>query len=190
MKFAQALTNLEESKRMTREKWNGGFIYLTTESLLNHSQFKDETKNFLFDSPDSDHHSSIIKIQSHIDKKNDDNTISIGWTPTQEDMFADDWSVVTRLKYSNPACGDSLETGDIKVGDLVIFNHNHGVVSGEVVAIVSDYAKINISLNLREEPFVDGFFNGDVIKINDCQNLILKPLSEIQLLKTRDHRTR
>lgn len=190
MKFAQALTYLEQSNRITREKWNGGFIYLTTASILNRSQFKDETRNFLFDSPDSDHDTSIITIQSHIDKKNEDDTITIGWMPTQEDMFAEDWNVLSWLKFDTPACGDSFEMGDIKIGDLVIFNHNHGVVSGEVVDIVSDYAKINTSLNLWEEPFVDGFFNGDVIKINNNQNIIVKSISEIKLLKTRDHRTR
>ena len=95
MKYGAVITSLESGLRCARKGWNGKgmFIYLTSGSITPVSALKEETKNRLFGDkiPDG---IIAVNINSHIDMKTADGSITVGWVPSQVDQLADDWEVI------------------------------------------------------------------------------------------------
>ena len=95
--FSWALMRLKEGAKVQRKGWNGKgmFLYLTKGSNVPFDNLKQETKGYLKDSavcqPKYD---GAVHINSHIDMKTADGSITIGWAPSQVDMLAEDWEVV------------------------------------------------------------------------------------------------
>ena len=95
MKYGCVITALESGLKCARKGWNGKgmFIYLTTGTIISTTNLKEETKKHLFgDKLLVD--GSTVKINSHIDMKTADGSITVGWIPSQVDQLADDWEVV------------------------------------------------------------------------------------------------
>ena len=94
MKYGCVITALESGLKCARKGWNGKgmFIYLTSGSVIQTINLKEETKKHLFG--DKDFLTSYVKINAHIDMKTADGSITVGWVPSQVDQLADDWEVV------------------------------------------------------------------------------------------------
>ena len=93
--FAWALERLKEGKQLTRISWNfNQRIFLITGRTVDYNTFYSWKNNACqaFDPPQD------VVIRDHIDMKMVDGTYLTGWTPSQDDLFADDWVIVER-KY-------------------------------------------------------------------------------------------
>lgn len=73
--------------KATRSEWNGGYIYMQKGSMIS----TDNVRNRHMASENNI--SEYITIRPHIDKVNIDGTITVGWSPSQDDMFEDDWKL-------------------------------------------------------------------------------------------------
>ena len=93
--FEWALMNLKNGAKVQRKGWNGKgmFIYLTTETEVSAANLRSDTAQNLFGN-DLVEGNTIVKINSHIDMKTADGSITIGWLASQVDMLAEDWRVV------------------------------------------------------------------------------------------------
>lgn len=95
LNFGDALNILKVGGKVARKGWNGKgmFIYLTTGSEVPAVNMKPETAKHLFGESliECD---TTVKINSHIDMKCADGSITIGWNASQVDMSAEDWEVV------------------------------------------------------------------------------------------------
>jgi hypothetical protein len=96
MNFGKAIENLKSGNKVARKGWNGKgmFIYLTTSTIVPVVNLKKETANYLFGEQllECD---VTVNINSHIDMKTVDGSIDIGWNPSQVDMLAEDWEVIS-----------------------------------------------------------------------------------------------
>lgn len=92
--FEWALMHIKNGAKLQRKGWNGKhmFIYLTTKSEVPAVNMKPETANHLFGDRIIDCETTV-KINSHIDMKTADGSITIGWNPSQVDMMANDWQI-------------------------------------------------------------------------------------------------
>ena len=88
LNFGLALEALKLGKKVTRPGWNGKnmYLYLQEGSTIN------QVRNNHLDSIIAEKGS--VTINAHIDMKCADGTISVGWRPTNLDMFADDWQII------------------------------------------------------------------------------------------------
>lgn len=95
MNFGEALENLKQGKKAARKGWNGKgqFVYMTTGSIVPVTGLKSETAHHLFGDRllECD---TTVTINSHLDLKTAQDTITIGWAPSQTDMLSEDWEVV------------------------------------------------------------------------------------------------
>lgn len=93
--FEWALMHLKNSAKVQRKGWNGKgmFIYQTTGTEVPAVNMRPDTAQHLFGDRliEGD---ATVKINSHIDMKTADGSITIGWAPSQVDMLAEDWQVV------------------------------------------------------------------------------------------------
>ena len=89
MNFGQAIEALKEGKKVCRSGWNGKgmFIYLQEGSEVNGTLMRNEAIKAYYGD-------KMVKINPHIDMKAADNSLTIGWSPTQVDMLAEDWEIV------------------------------------------------------------------------------------------------
>ena len=96
MRFEEALRNLRLGKRVARRNWNGKeqYVYMTKGSTSLYTNLKKETYNHytLDDKRDINH--DDVTIRPHLDLKNAQDEIIIGWAPSQTDLLADDWYIV------------------------------------------------------------------------------------------------
>lgn len=93
MTFGQALDALKAGQKASRRNWNGKgqYIYMTKGSNIPCCHLKADTRKMLdglFDNDDT------VAIMPHIDLKNAQNQLTIGWAPTQTDMLSNDWYIV------------------------------------------------------------------------------------------------
>ena len=95
LSFEEALICLKDGSKVAREGWNGKgmYIYMTSGSVVQFDELKPETQENLRTLL-NDGGADCVEISSHIDMKAADNTITIGWVPSQADMFAEDWHIV------------------------------------------------------------------------------------------------
>ncbi len=93
--FGLVLIGLKEGKKFARKCWRGKdmFIYLTTTSIVPVVCMKPETANHLFGGQMLEGDATVT-MNSHMDMKTADGSITIGWTPSQVEMFAEDWMEV------------------------------------------------------------------------------------------------
>ena len=94
MDFGKALEALKAGNKVCRAGWNGKwmFIYMQSGSIVPVVNMKKEVTKHLFGDRllECD---ETIEIKPHIDMKAADGTVTVGWNPSQVDMFAEDWQV-------------------------------------------------------------------------------------------------
>lgn len=86
MKFYEVLKSVMEGNKAYRKGWNGKnmFIYLERGSVIPKSKVNNDTLRFsLIDKE--------VTINPHIDLKNSKGELQVGWSPSQEDLLAEDW---------------------------------------------------------------------------------------------------
>jgi hypothetical protein len=90
MTFSEVLTRLKEEPgvKFARKGWNGKniFIYLQPGSTIPKGCARNKALQ-AYDLSMEDE----IKINAHVDLKNNDGSIIVGWFPTQTDMLKEDW---------------------------------------------------------------------------------------------------
>lgn len=93
--FEWALMFLKNGSRIARKGWKGKgmFLYLTTGSNIKSENMKPETRYNLYGDPDNIINETI-KINSHIDMRTANGSITIGWNPSQVDMMTNDWEII------------------------------------------------------------------------------------------------
>ena len=86
LNFSEALQALEEGKIVTRECWTTEFIY-----LVPGSEFPVNRPPLLgiYDE------GVTVKYHKHIDMRQA-NGVCVYWTPTQVDIFADDYQIIAK----------------------------------------------------------------------------------------------
>ena len=86
MNFSEALVEIKNGKRVSREGWNGKgmFVFLVPGSI-----FKVNRAPLLGIYPEG----TEIKYHAHVDMKTADNQV-VPWLVSQTDLLADDWGVV------------------------------------------------------------------------------------------------
>ena len=104
MNFSEALEYLKQGHKLARSSWNpkGTFIkgnetyiYLVNGTRVNYENLRNEIAEHLQAHSDKNA-GKRATINSHIDLKQADDSIAIGWTPSQADMLSDDWEVIYR----------------------------------------------------------------------------------------------
>jgi len=96
MNFGEALKNLLNGKKVARKGWNGKdqFVYYTDCSRINLDELRNEARAHLRNYYKIDRSTDQVFINGHLDLKNAQDQIVVGWTPTQTDMLANDWYIV------------------------------------------------------------------------------------------------
>ncbi|MDE9494515.1 DUF2829 domain-containing protein [Xenorhabdus bovienii] len=88
MNFGEALEAVKSGKRIARTGWNGKGQFVIKAGGYKVSEPR----------PDSDYSKAGIKgnfeIAPHLDLKNAQDIMQPGWSPSQGDLFAEDWIVV------------------------------------------------------------------------------------------------
>jgi len=86
MKFYEVLKSVMEGNKAYRKGWNGKnmFIYLESGSVIPKSKINNDTLRFSLTDKE-------VTINPHIDLKNNKGELQVGWSPSQEDLLADDW---------------------------------------------------------------------------------------------------
>lgn len=86
MNFSEALVEIKNGKKVSREGWNGKgmFVFLVPGSV-----FKVSRAPLLGIYPEG----TEIKYHAHVDMKTADNQV-VPWLVSQTDLLADDWGVV------------------------------------------------------------------------------------------------
>jgi len=95
MNFGEAIELAKQGKRVYRENWNGKgqFVYFQPGSFVRVRDLKCKAIHdwavaaFLYGDE------GVIKINGHLDMKNTQNELIIGWAATQTDMLSEDWEV-------------------------------------------------------------------------------------------------
>lgn len=88
LNFSDALYKLKSGKKVARKGWNGKdmYIYLVQPSRVAKQSLRNEAATAC-----SSITTELIDICGHIDMKTADNSIVVGWSPSQTDMLAADW---------------------------------------------------------------------------------------------------
>lgn len=75
-----------EGNKAYRKGWddNSSFIYLESGSVIPKSKINNDTLRFSLTDKE-------VTINPHIDLKNSKGELQVGWSPSQEDLLADDW---------------------------------------------------------------------------------------------------
>lgn len=100
MNFGQAIEALKGGLKVARKGWNGKgmFIYLVKGRLVQYDEFRNEAleavKLAYKLEGNIDNNPSARIVNSHIDMKTADGSLTIGWAPSQLDMLAEDWHTV------------------------------------------------------------------------------------------------
>lgn len=96
MNFSQALEELKLGKKVARKGWGkGAFIYLVESKEVNIENLQGEAAKH-FEAHKDSNRGKRVTISSHIDMKTADGSLLVGWTPSEDDMLADDWEIVFR----------------------------------------------------------------------------------------------
>lgn len=96
MTFGQALEAIKAGHRVARTGWNGKgmFIFMVTGSELTVGTLRAESPyRQLATAMDMDDDDTFT-IRPHIDMRGADGAMTVGWAPSQVDMFATDWLIV------------------------------------------------------------------------------------------------
>lgn len=93
MNFGQALESLKLGSKLARQGWNGKgmFIYLVQGTEVSVPNLRNEAWKHV--GVNKATYDKVI-VNSHIDMKTADGSITVGWAPSQSDMMAEDWVIV------------------------------------------------------------------------------------------------
>jgi hypothetical protein len=100
MNFGEALQLLKDGSFLQRKGWNGKgmFIYLVSGRTVKHEDFRNEASEAIklaYKLEDNiENIPSDRIVNGHIDMKNAWGGITVGWSPSQEDILADDWQTI------------------------------------------------------------------------------------------------
>jgi hypothetical protein len=85
--FSVALRHVKQGMKIYREAWNGQgqFVYIQSASMLEKGMARNEVLAEYLEAVGK------AKINAHLDMKNAQGEIIIGWAATQTDMLAEDW---------------------------------------------------------------------------------------------------
>jgi hypothetical protein len=91
MNFGQALENLKQGKKITRQGWNGKnmFLWLKPATTIKSEWCKDPLLKDL-----CDNNGGEIEALGTICMKTADNKILTGWLASQTDMLSEDWMII------------------------------------------------------------------------------------------------
>lgn len=89
MDFSKALISLKEGDKLTRISWDNKFIWLKPKATIKADWCKDSMLLELCHKNGGE-----IEATATISIYNK-GVITTGWTPSQEDMFAEDWIIFT-----------------------------------------------------------------------------------------------
>ncbi len=86
MNFSEALAQLKNGKRLGRIGWNGVgmFVYMVPGSIFTVN--REPLVSILGEG-------SQVRFRPHLDMKMADGSVMV-WTPSQADIFAEDWVLV------------------------------------------------------------------------------------------------
>jgi len=91
MNFGHALIALNEGHKVARQGWyDSGMWVVKVEGSTFASDFKYRPGTAY-----AKHVSLPAVIKPHLDMRCADGAMLCGWVPSQDEMFSDDWSVVT-----------------------------------------------------------------------------------------------
>ena len=96
MDFGMAIVALKRGECVARKGWNGKGMFLTLQpgSVVDGNNMRnDGAKDFYKDAQ--------CTIAPHIDMKAADHTYVVGWLASQTDMLAEDWEIVTPVKFKD-----------------------------------------------------------------------------------------
>jgi hypothetical protein len=90
MNFGQALENLKQGKKITRQGWNGKnmFLWLKPATTIKSDWCKDPFLKEL-----CDNNGGEMEALGTICMKTADNKILTGWLASQTDMLSEDWMI-------------------------------------------------------------------------------------------------
>ena len=94
--FSIAIEALKLGYRVCRAGWNGKGMWLSltgaSERVVRDGKFSGAAALLVaHDKPET------VRINGHIDKRTADGSLTIGWAPSQPDMLAEDWQVLSAL---------------------------------------------------------------------------------------------
>lgn len=94
MNFSKALEYLKLGERVSRTGWLDidTFVYMVNASEFKYENLRNEAAKHL-DSDNIMNRGKTITVKPHIDMVRSDGAINVGWTPTQADLFAEDWFI-------------------------------------------------------------------------------------------------
>lgn len=95
MNLGQAIEQLKLGAKVTRAIWQNKeqYLYLVKGQKVHFENLRNESAKAL-DATNIHNAGKTANIQSHIDMRFDNNTIIIGWSPSQSELLAEDWEVV------------------------------------------------------------------------------------------------
>ena len=98
LNFGQALSALKDGKFVCRNGWNGKgmFIYLVKGATVPFENLRESAKEaaILSTKMEDGEQGSSREINSHIDMKDANGRLVIGWLASQTDMLAEDWNII------------------------------------------------------------------------------------------------
>lgn len=90
--FGEAISRMKRGHKVARASWDCRvFIYLTEGSIVDFDSLKGKAAKFINKETTGLDNACIC---SHIDMKNAQGNIAVGWLASQADMLAEDWLVV------------------------------------------------------------------------------------------------
>lgn len=90
LSFGEAYREMENGNKVARQGWNGKNMYIWIQEKSSPLASKCRNMNLKQDFREDEH----IHINSHVDMKMADDSILIGWTPSQIDMQKKDWYII------------------------------------------------------------------------------------------------
>jgi hypothetical protein len=96
LELGAAFKMLKLGFKVARKGWNDKnmFIYLVKGTNVDKDNLRNEAWKQLHDCDTFGDSTGVVTINSHIDMKAADGSITVGWTPSQPDILAEDWIVV------------------------------------------------------------------------------------------------
>lgn len=96
MTFGDAIEAMKQGKHVARKGWNGKgmYIYITEGYRINLDSLPVTLQHDISMRTTSAVGLDQLVVNSHIDMKTADGSITIGWTASQVDMLSDDWIIV------------------------------------------------------------------------------------------------
>lgn len=197
MKFYEVLKSVMRGNKAYRKGWNGKnmFIYLERGSVIPKSKVNNDTLRFSLSDKE-------VTINPHIDLKNSKGELQVGWSPSQEDLLADDWQDFYFQDKNKPidtihggfVYPDSIEEMHNSILDILqdLFEESDvmeasrkdiGIPLNEALVVTMnnwDMGYLTYTLvTLSKDSLLENSNNAGVISIEDIIEYIYKNVSNI-----------